>query len=85
MRSIDLLSSEGRTLSELGLTTSGLGKDSGAGAAGDNGLGVRENGGDRETTRALNVHKERSGSSNKGLELVLLELGLLGGVKEILS
>lgn len=46
---------------------------------------MREDGGDRETTGALNVHEERSGSSNKGLELVLLELGLGGGVKEILS
>jgi len=46
---------------------------------------VGEDSSDGETTRALNVHEERSGSSNKSLELVLLELGLGGGVKEILS
>jgi hypothetical protein len=46
---------------------------------------VGEDSSDGETTRALNVHEERSRSSNKGLELVLLKLGLLGGVKEILS
>ena len=85
MISIDLLSSERRTLGQLSLTTSGLGKDSRARAAGDNGLGVGEDSSDGETTRALNVHEERSGSSNKSLELVLLELGLGGGVKEILS
>lgn len=53
-----LLSSERRALSQLGLTTSGLAEDSGARATGDDGLSVREDSGDAETARALDVHEK---------------------------
>lgn len=49
-----------------------------AALADDDCVGVRENGGDGEASRALDVHEERAGSGHKGLELVLA--GLTGCV-----
>lgn len=42
-----------------------------------------EDGGDGEASRALDVHEERAGSGDQGLELVLLSLGSRAGVEEI--
>lgn len=49
-----------------------------AALADDDCVGVREDGGDGEASRALDVHEERAGSGHKGLELVLA--GLTGCV-----
>jgi len=78
-----LLSAERATLSETGLATSGLAKDGRAASADDNGLGVREDGGDGEATGALDVHEEGTGSRHKGLKLVLASLSLRSGVEEV--
>ena len=45
-----------------------------AALADDDCVGVREDGGDGEASRALDVHEERAGSRDKGLELVLAGL-----------
>jgi len=42
-----------------------------AALADDDGVCVREDGGDGEAARALDVHEERAGSGHEGLELVL--------------
>jgi hypothetical protein len=42
-----------------------------AALADNDGLCVREDGGDCEAAGALDVHEERAGSGHKGLELVL--------------
>lgn len=62
-----LLPSERAALGQSSLTTSGLAKHGGAALADDNGLGVREDGGDGEATGALDVHEERSGGGHKSL------------------
>ena len=46
---------------------------------------MRENGGNRKTARALDVHEEGSWSRDKGLKLVLLGLGGRSRVEKILS
>jgi len=78
-----LLSPERAALSESGLTTGGLAKDSGASLADDDGLGVGEDGGDGEAAGALDIHEEGPGSRDQGLELVLLGLSSRAGVQEI--
>jgi hypothetical protein len=45
-----------------------------AALADDDCVGVREDGGDGETSRALDVHEERAGSGHERLELVLAGL-----------
>lgn len=45
-----------------------------AALADDDCVGVRENGGDGEASRALDVHEERAGGRDEGLELVLAGL-----------
>jgi len=45
-----------------------------AALADDDCVGVGEDGGDGEASRALNVHEERAGSGDEGLELVLAGL-----------
>lgn len=45
-----------------------------AALADDNSVCVREDGGDGEAARALDVHEERARSRYEGLELVLLGL-----------
>ena len=45
-----------------------------AALADDDCVGVREDGGDGKASRALDVHEERAGSRDKGLELVLAGL-----------
>jgi hypothetical protein len=45
-----------------------------AALADDDGVCVREDGGDGEAARALDVHEERAGGGHEGLELVLLGL-----------
>jgi hypothetical protein len=45
-----------------------------AALADDDCVGVREDGGDGEASRALDVHEERAGSGDEGLELVLAGL-----------
>lgn len=64
---MDLLPPERAALGESGLTTGGLAEDGGASGADDDGLGVREDGGDCEAARALDVHEEGSRSRHKGL------------------
>jgi hypothetical protein len=45
-----------------------------AALADDDSVCVREDGGDSEAARALDVHEERAGSRHEGLELMLLGL-----------
>ena len=78
-----LLSAERAALGQAGLTTGGLAKDLGAAGADNDGLGVREDGGDGEATGALDVHEEGARAGDKHLQLVLTGLGLRGGVEEI--
>jgi hypothetical protein len=80
-----LLPAERAALSQTGLATGGLAQDGGASLADDDGLGVREDGGDGEAAGALDVHEEGSGSGHKGLELVLLRLGGGRRVEEVNS
>lgn len=58
------------TDSQTGLTTGGLAQNLRAAAAEHNRLGVRENSGDGEAARALDVHEERVGVLNQTLKLV---------------
>lgn len=62
-----LLSAERAALGQAGLTTGGLAKDLGAAGADNDGLGVREDGGDGEATRALDVHEEGARAGDKHL------------------
>lgn len=71
------------TLSELGLAAGRLAEDGGARAALDNGGGVREDGGDLEASRALDVHEERVGLGHNLLELVGASLNLGRGVEKV--
>lgn len=64
-----LLSSERAALSESGLTTGRLAQNSCATLADNNGLGVREDGGDGEASGALDVHEEGAGSGDQSLEI----------------
>lgn len=68
MLNAHLLSSERATLGQSSLTTSRLAENGGASLADDDGLGVGENGGDGEAAGALDVHEERAGGGDKGLE-----------------
>lgn len=77
------LLTERAALGQASLTTGGLRKDLSARAANNDGLGVREDGGDGEATRALDVHEERVGVLHKSLELVAASLLLGGGVKKV--
>jgi hypothetical protein len=80
-----LLPPERAALGQTSLATGGLAQDGGAALADDDGLGVREDGGDGEAAGALDVHEERSGGGHEGLELVLPGLGSRGRVQEINS
>ena len=62
-----LLPAERAALGQAGLTTGRLAKDLGAAGADDDGLGVREDGGDGEAAGALDVHEEGAGAGHKGL------------------
>jgi len=62
-----LLPAERAALSQTGLATGGLAEDSRAAGADNDGLGVREDGGDGEATGALDVHEEGAGLGHKGL------------------
>lgn len=73
----------GLTLSQTGLTTGRLAKDSAARGAEDNGLGVAEDGADVQAAGALDVHEVRVGRLYESLELVGALLVLDGGVKKI--
>jgi hypothetical protein len=64
---LHLLPPERAALCESCLTTSGLAEDLRAAGADDNGLGVRENGGDGEAAGALDVHEERPWAWNERL------------------
>lgn len=77
------LLAERAALGQASLTTGGLREDLGARAADNNGLGVREDGGDGEAARALDVHEERVGVGHKSLELVAASLLLGGGVEKV--
>ena len=76
-----LLSPERAALSEPGLATGGLAEDGRASGADDDGLGVRENGGDGEAAGALNVHEEGARRRHKSLyrKSKLNQLWDLGG------
>ena len=63
-----LLSPERAALGETGLATGGLAEDLRASGADDDGLCVREDGGDGEAAGALDVHEEGAGSGDEGLE-----------------
>lgn len=62
-----LLPAEGAALGQTGLATGGLAEDGRAAGADDDGLGVREDGGDGEAAGALDVHEEGTGLGHKGL------------------
>jgi len=62
-----LLPAERAALGKTGLTTGGLAEDLGAAGADNDGLGVREDGGDGEAAGALDVHEEGAGTGHKGL------------------
>lgn len=62
-----LLSSERSTLGQLSLTTGRGAQNGGTRLTGDSGLGVREHGGDVQTTWALDVQEVRSWALNKSL------------------
>ena len=73
----NLLSTERATLGESGLATSGLAQNGCATLADDDGLGVREDGGDGEAAGALDIHEERARGRDKSLgPKVSLELAL---------
>ncbi len=83
-----LLSPERAALCETGLATGRLAQDLRAALADDDGLCVREDGGDCEASRALDIHEEGAGSGDEILELVLAGLtvielveGTVGGAK----
>jgi hypothetical protein len=78
-----LLSAERAALSKTGLATGGLAEDLGAAGADDDGLGVREDGGDGEAAGALDVHEEGAGAGHKGLQLVLASLVLRARVEKV--
>jgi hypothetical protein len=78
-----LLPAERAALSQTGLATGGLAQDGGASLADDDGLGVREDGGDGEAAGALDVHEEGAGTGHKGLELVLAGLVLRARVEKV--
>jgi hypothetical protein len=63
-----LLLPERASLRQTGLSTSRLAENGGAGAANDDRLRMREDGGDIEATGALDVHEERPGRRHKGLK-----------------
>ena len=56
------LLAERATLGQASETSSGLAKDDVAVAALNNHLRVREDGGDQQATRALDIHEERVGA-----------------------
>lgn len=62
-----LLPAERAALSQTGLATGGLAEDGRAAGADNDGLGVREDGGDGEASGALDVHEEGAGLGHKGL------------------
>lgn len=69
-----LLSPERAALGETGLATGGLAEDLRAAGADDDGLCVGEDGGDGEASGALDVHEERAGTGDKGLNGIVLDL-----------
>lgn len=62
-----LLPAERTALRQTSLATRGLAQDGGAALADNDGLGVREDGGDGEAAGALDVHEEGSGNRHQGL------------------
>lgn len=64
-----LLPSERAALGQPSLTTGRLAEDGGASLADDDGLGVREDGGDGEAAGALDVHEEGSRGGDEGLAI----------------
>ena len=65
---LHLLSPERAALGQASLATGGLAEDGCAALADDNGLCVREDGGDGEAAGALDVHEEGSWDRHKGLK-----------------
>jgi hypothetical protein len=63
-----LLSPERAALCESSLATGGLAQDLRAAGADDDGLCVREDGGDGEAAGALDVHEEGSWAWDEGLQ-----------------
>jgi len=80
---LSLLAAEGAALSQAGDTSGGLGKNVGAAGAHDDGLGVREDGGDLDASRALDVHEVGVGRLYESLQLVGLLLKSVGRVHSI--
>jgi len=78
-----LLSPERAALGETGLATGGLAEDLRAAGADDDGLCVREDGGDGEAAGALDVHEEGAWAWDESLQLVLAGLSLRRWVEEV--
>lgn len=69
---ICLLSPERAALSQPSLATGGLAQHLGAASADNDGLGMREDGGDGEAAGALDIHEEGARCGNELLEIVLV-------------
>jgi len=78
-----LLSPERASLGQLGLSSAGLAENGRTRSTLDNSRGVREHGGDLETTGALDVHEERPGGLDELLKLVLTGLSLGRRVEKV--
>lgn len=78
-----LLSSERAALSESSLATGRLTQNRCATLADNDGLSVRENGGDGKAAGTLDVHEKRPRGGDESLELVFLGLRSGARVEEI--
>ncbi len=64
-----LLPSKRTSLCQSSFSARGLAQHGAAPAADDDGLGVREDGGDCEAAGAFDIHEEGAGDGNEGLVL----------------
>ena len=71
------------TFREPGPAPGGLAQDGGASDAENHGLGVREDGGNLVTSRALDVHEVRVWVLDQALQLVLALLNFGLGVQKV--
>lgn len=73
----------GASLGQPSASTSGLAEDGSTRPTKNNSLGVREDGGDVDASRALDIHKVAVGRLHETLQLVLACFGIIAGVEEI--
>lgn len=71
IQTLTLLATERAVLRQTNLAASWLAKNGAAGRADDDSLSMREDGGDVNAARALDVHEEAVGGLHEPLELVL--------------